>query len=76
MSVKDNGPGISREEQARIFQPYYRIEADRQRFPGLGLGLALSKQLVDKHGGSLGVESTPGKGSTFSFSLPIGEEGP
>ena len=76
VSVKDNGPGISREEQERIFQPYYRVEADRQRFPGLGLGLALSKQLVDKHGGSLGVESTPGKGSTFFFSLPIGEEGP
>jgi len=76
VSVKDNGPGISREEQERIFQPYYRVEADRQRFPGLGLGLALSKQLVDKHGGSLRVESTPGKGSTFFFSLSIGEEGP
>ncbi len=73
VAVKDDGPGISEEEQERIFQPYYRIEADRQRFPGLGLGLALSKQLVERHGGSMWVESAVGKGSIFSFSVPIGE---
>jgi signal transduction histidine kinase len=71
--VKDDGPGVSEEEQERIFQPYYRIEADRQRFPGLGLGLALSKQLAERHGGSMWIESTAGKGSIFIFSLPIGE---
>ncbi len=73
VAVKDDGPGVSKEEQERIFQPYYRIEADRQRFPGLGLGLALSKQLAERHGGSMWIESTAGKGSIFAFSLPIGE---
>ena len=75
VEVKDNGPGISKEEQARLFTPYYRIEADRQRFPGVGLGLALSKQLVELHGGKMWVESELGKGSTFAFSLAAAERG-
>jgi len=54
--------------------PYYRVEADRPRFPGLGLGLALSKQLVELHGGRIWVQSKPGKGSTLAFALPIAEE--
>jgi len=74
VQVKDNGPGITKEEQARIFMPYYRIEADRQRFSGLGLGLSLSKQLVELHGGRMWVESELGKGSTFAFSLPIAKQ--
>ena len=74
VEVKDNGPGITEKEQARIFLPYYRIETDRQRFPGLGLGLALSKQLVNRHGGRMWVESALGKGSTFAFSLPVAEQ--
>jgi len=74
ISVKDNGPGITEEEQIRIFTPYYRIEADRQRFPGLGLGLTVSKHLVEMHGGTIWVDSELGKGSTFSFSLPIAEQ--
>ncbi|MEA2086381.1 MAG: HAMP domain-containing sensor histidine kinase, partial [Chloroflexota bacterium] len=74
VEVEDNGIGITEEEQARIFMPYYRVEADRPRFPGLGLGLALSKQLVELHGGRIWVRSKPGKGSTFAFSLPIAEE--
>jgi len=74
VEVKDNGPGISKEEQARLFTPYYRVEADRQRFAGLGLGLALCKQLVELHGGKIWVESELGKGSTFSFSLAAIEE--
>lgn len=75
VKVKDNGPGIATEEQARIFTPYYRIEADRDRLAGLGLGLALSKQLVELHGGRIWVESTPGEGSTFAFSLPVAKPG-
>jgi signal transduction histidine kinase len=71
VEVEDTGPGISEEEQARIFQPYYRVEADRQRFPGLGLGLALSKQLVEFQGGQMWVQSQPGQGSIFAFSLPL-----
>jgi signal transduction histidine kinase len=74
VSVKDNGPGITEEEQIRIFTPYYRIEADRQRFPGLGLGLTVSKHLVELHEGKLWVESELGKGSTFFFSLPVAKQ--
>ncbi len=71
VEVEDKGPGISEEEQARLFQPYFRVEQDRQRFPGLGLGLALSRQIVEAHGGWVWVDSEPGKGSRFFFSLPI-----
>ncbi|MFC2067371.1 ATP-binding protein [Chloroflexota bacterium] len=74
VEVEDHGPGITEEEKKRLFQPYYRIEADRQRFPGLGLGLAVSKQLIDLHKGRLEVESKIGKGSVFSFYLPIAPE--
>jgi len=74
VGVKDNGAGITEEEQARIFTPYYRIETDRQRFPGLGLGLTLSKQLVELHEGRMWVKSALEKGSTFTFSLPIAEK--
>ena len=70
IDVRDNGIGIAREEQARLFKPYSRLSSDRQRHPGLGLGLALSKQVVELHGGRIWVESEPGKGSTFSFFVP------
>jgi signal transduction histidine kinase len=70
VSVKDNGIGIAKEEQSRLFIPYSRISADRQHQPGLGLGLALSKQVVELHGGKIWVESDSGSGSTFSFFLP------
>jgi PAS domain S-box-containing protein len=70
VEVKDAGPGIPLEEQERLFQPYYRREGDRQR-PGLGLGLALCKQLVEAHGGKIWVNSQVGKGSTFGFSIPL-----
>ncbi len=70
VSVNDNGIGIAREEHDRLFQPYSRINADRQRHPGLGLGLALAKQVVELHGGRIWVESETDKGSTFSFLLP------
>jgi signal transduction histidine kinase len=73
VEVEDDGPGITKEEQERIFTPYYRIETDRQRFPGLGLGLTLSKQMVERHGGKMWVHSELGKGSIFAFSLPIAE---
>jgi len=70
IEVQDNGIGIPKEAQERIFKPYSRLNADRQQHPGLGLGLALAKQVVELHGGRIWVESEPGKGSTFAFSLP------
>lgn len=66
--VRDNGPGISPEDQARLFQPFTRLEAVRAT--GYGLGLSIVSRIVEKLGGQVGVESEPGKGSTFSFTLP------
>ncbi len=71
VEVQDTGPGIRKELQERLFNPYYRIEGDRERLSGLGLGLALCKTLVELHGGQIWVESHLGKSSTFSFSIPI-----
>ncbi len=71
VEVEDNGPGIPLEEQRRLFHPYARGEADRQRFPGVGLGLALSHYLVQLHGGRMWLKSVVGKGSIFAFSLPL-----
>jgi len=70
VSVADSGIGIARKEQDRLFKPYSRINADRQRHPGLGLGLALARQVVELHGGRIWVESEKGRGSTFFFLLP------
>jgi signal transduction histidine kinase len=71
VEVKDTGPGIPEDQQSRIFQPYYRQLSDREQLHGLGLGLALSRFLVELHGGKIWVTSTVGKGSTFGFSLPL-----
>ncbi len=71
VEVIDNGIGIAREQLDRLFKPYSRLNADRQSHPGLGLGLALSKQVVELHGGRIWVESEPGKGSNFSFTIPL-----
>ena len=71
VEVQDTGPGISQEEQKRLFQPYYRRVDDRERLSGLGLGLSIAKKLVELHGGRIWVKSQKGKGSTFGFSLPL-----
>jgi signal transduction histidine kinase len=71
IEVQDSGIGISKENQARLFQPYYRVESDRQRYPGLGLGLALARQIIELHNGKIWVESELGKGSIFAVSLPL-----
>ncbi|MFC2058581.1 PAS domain S-box protein [Chloroflexota bacterium] len=69
VAVQDTGPGIDKSEQQRLFDPYYRLSSDRERFSGLGL--ALCKAMVELHGGKIWVESKMGKGSTFSFSIPL-----
>ena len=71
IEVQDTGPGMSKQEQDRIFEPYQRMSADKGRLGGLGLGLALCKRLVELHGGQIWVKSRPGKGATFGFSLPL-----
>jgi len=73
-SVTDNGPGISEHELDKIFNVYYRGEAADGRGAGQssGLGLAIAKYLVELHEGRIWVESQVGKGSTFSYSLPLG----
>jgi PAS domain S-box-containing protein len=71
IEVQDEGNEISVEEQKRLFQPYHRIEQDRSRFPGLGLGLAISRQIIEAHQGRIWVTSYPGKGNTFSILLRL-----
>jgi len=69
IKVSDSGPGISPDEQEYIFEPFYRSKQER-RFPqGLGLGLTIARDLVEAHGGRLELESTPGRGSTFTITL-------
>ncbi|HTS03166.1 MAG TPA: ATP-binding protein [Thermoanaerobaculia bacterium] len=69
--VVDRGIGVPRSEQARIFQRFYRVDPSRAKsVPGTGLGLAIVKHLLILHGGSIRVESEPGKGSRFTVSLP------
>ena len=69
--VTDTGPGISSDDQARIFEEFQQAKATNgERHEGTGLGLALSRSLVELHGGRIWVESEPGKGSTFTFTLP------
>jgi two-component system, OmpR family, aerobic respiration control sensor histidine kinase ArcB len=71
VEVEDNGRGISEEEQKRLFDPYHRRESDRDRLSGLGLGLAISKKFVELHGGKIWATSTQGKGTIFTFSIPL-----
>jgi PAS domain S-box-containing protein len=73
VEVQDEGIGISPEESMRIFQPYHRVEQDRLKFPGLGLGLAVAKQIIEAHGGRIWVSSQLNKGSTFCFELPVNQ---
>jgi PAS domain S-box-containing protein len=72
VAVRDTGPGMSPEELGRIFDPYW--QAGRTARLGAGLGLAISKGIVESHGGRLWVESKPGAGSTFTFALPVAGE--
>jgi len=69
-TVEDTGEGIPSGYLARLFEPFYRVPSDGS-LPGTGLGLSIVKEIVEAHGGKVGVESVPGKGSTFFFTLPF-----
>ncbi|NTU47142.1 PAS domain S-box protein [Candidatus Roizmanbacteria bacterium] len=71
ISVTDFGIGIAQEKQKKIFEQFYRVEdSEKAGFPGLGLGLYISQEIVKRHHGKMWLESSKGKGSTFYFSLP------
>jgi CheY-like chemotaxis protein len=71
IAISDSGVGISNENLQRLFVPFERLEVDTSMVEGTGLGLALSKRLIEAMGGSIFVESTLGRGSTFSVVLPL-----
>ncbi len=71
MSVADCGPGIPKQEQSHIFEKFYRSKDHRDLIPGTGMGLAIAREIVRAHGGKIWVESEPGKGAEFSFTLPL-----
>jgi Signal transduction histidine kinase len=72
IEISDTGLGMSKQEQAHLFEKFYRISSPQTTgIMGTGLGLYITKSMVEKMGGSIDVESVPGKGSTFSFILPV-----
>jgi signal transduction histidine kinase len=74
VSVTDTGPGIAPEDRERIFEEFQQTEVGVEQHEGTGLGLALSRRLVELHGGRIWVESEPGRGSRFVFTLPEEED--
>lgn len=73
--VTDQGPGVSAESRARIFEPFHR-EQHTSHLPGSGLGLFISRQILESHGGSISVQPRPGPGTTFVLELPLAPPGP
>ncbi|HUG15931.1 MAG TPA: GAF domain-containing protein [Thermomicrobiales bacterium] len=71
IEIKDEGIGISREEQAQLFQPFARGVEARRSVGGTGLGLFISREIIERHGGAIAVYSEPGAGSAFTIRLPI-----
>jgi signal transduction histidine kinase len=77
VSVQDEGPGLSAEEQQAIWERFYqvkRIKAQGESGAGLGLGLHICQTIIEQHQGQVGVQSSPGEGSTFWFTLPLAQE--
>ncbi len=70
VSVTDQGPGLPSDIQTQVFERFYRAAGTARRAQGLGLGLYVSRLLVEAHGGEIGVRSTPGRGATFFFTVP------
>jgi signal transduction histidine kinase len=72
VSVADDGPGIAAPELGRVFERFYRVPGAERRASGAGLGLSITRQIVEVHGGKIEVTSEEGKGTTFTFTLPMG----
>jgi two-component system sensor histidine kinase KdpD len=70
VSLEDCGPGISEPEQKKVFEKFFRGKDQRERIPGTGMGLTIAREIVRAHHGRIWVESEPGKGARFSFSVP------
>jgi len=72
LSVQDFGIGIPTEDQPHIFEQFYRVDGDSQStFPGMGIGLYICSEIINRQHGNIWVKSAPGKGSTFYISLPF-----
>ncbi|MCG2783011.1 MAG: HAMP domain-containing histidine kinase, partial [Candidatus Altiarchaeales archaeon] len=71
-NIKDNGIGIPIEHQSRIFDKFHQVDTSASReFEGMGLGLAICKEIIDLHGGRIWLKSKPSEGSEFHFNIPI-----
>ena len=76
ITIADSGLGIPEEQQAKMFQKFFRVEGtDRSNIPGTGLGMYITKQFIEGMGGKLWFESVHGKGTAFHFTVPIATDG-
>jgi two-component system, LuxR family, sensor kinase FixL len=69
VAVHDSGPGIHTNQLHRIFEPFYTTKPD-----GLGMGLSISRSIIEAHGGQIAAANNPGRGATFRFTLPVNAE--